>query len=226
MEAAAQHIGIVPAPRVRPGLADAVWRVFERAGAVAGTVLLAPALVGMGAAVAILSGRPPLVAHRRAGRNGHPFWMLKFRTMWDDRAAEESVGCCVVAYLESSEHFVPAPKDGPDPRVTSRLARFLRRYSLDELPQLLHVAAGQMALVGPRPLLPSELAMYYGKAAVEVLEVPPGMTGLWQVMGRSRLSYAQRRRLDLFLVRHNTVGMRFRILAKTLPQVIRGANSW
>jgi exopolysaccharide production protein ExoY len=168
------------------------------------------------------------VAHRRIGADGRAFWMLKFRTMWGARASdgERSTCCGLVSFLEGVEHASAAPKNGHDPRVASRLAAFLRRHSLDEMPQLLHVIAGRMSLVGPRPLLESELLEHYGRDAAEVLALPPGMTGLWQVKGRSRLTYPQRKRLDLFLVRHNSIGLQIRILAKTFPQVWKGANSW
>ena len=187
---------------------------------------MSPVLIGIGAAVTLLSRRSPLVAHRRVGKDGVEFWMLKFRTMWGASQASEHGSCCgLVSYLTGSEHVVPTEKKYIDPRITSRFAAFLRRYSLDELPQLWHVATGRMALVGPRPLLSYELDHYYGHHAREVVGVRPGITGLWQVMGRSRLSYAQRKRLDLFLVRHDSPWLQLRILARTLPQVIRGANA-
>jgi lipopolysaccharide/colanic/teichoic acid biosynthesis glycosyltransferase len=205
-----------------------VWAAAQRVIAAVGLAATAPALVAIGGAVAALSRRSPLVAHRRVGKDGRPFWMLKFRTMWGGGDGAKERTCCggLVAYLEAQEHSTAAIKDGDDPRVTSRLARFLRKHSLDEAPQLIHVIAGEMALVGPRPLLRPELSAYYGDDAEEVLRALPGLTGLWQVMGRSRLSYAQRRRLDLFLVRHHSVGLHWWILGRTVPQVVRGANAW
>jgi lipopolysaccharide/colanic/teichoic acid biosynthesis glycosyltransferase len=101
-----------------------------------------------------------------------------------------------------------------------------RRFSLDELPQLAHVVIGQMSLVGPRPITQAELLKYYGASAGEVTGILPGMTGLWQVMGRNRLNYRQRRRLDLFLVRHFSPGFYFQILLRTLPNVLLGSNAW
>ena len=95
-----------------------------------------------------------------------------------------------------------------------------------ELPQLLHVVSGTMALVGPRPLTRREFELHYGKDSAEILTARPGLTGLWQVMGRSRLTYRQRRRLDLFLVRHPSVSLRARILLRTIPQVFEGKNAW
>jgi exopolysaccharide production protein ExoY len=229
MGAAAQRLVAARAGILRP-YPSVAWRLWMAGGrlAAAGSVAMtAPLLIGIGALIRVLSGRTPLVAHRRIGMDGQLFRMLKFRTMWSDECdSGERAGCCgLVAYLEAPEHAVPARKDGSDPRVTSSVARFLRRHSFDELPQLLHVAAGTMAWVGPRPMLAAELAEHYGEDGAEVLRVPPGLTGLWQVMGRDRLGYRQRRRLDLFLVRRRSIGLHLRILVRTVPQVISGANS-
>jgi lipopolysaccharide/colanic/teichoic acid biosynthesis glycosyltransferase len=192
------------------GLLAAVY-VAERVAAGLLLIVLSPAALVLGAVIAGLSRRTPLILHARVGLGGAGFRMLKFRTMWG--------GAGNVEYL-------PERKAVQDPRVTSRVAAFCRRYSLDELPQLLHVVSGRMSLVGPRPLTPSELKRYYGSAAAEVMSVRPGITGLWQVMGRSRLTYAQRKRLDLFFVRHASTGLYFRILLGTIPRVLAGKDSW
>src|SRR4029077_2961886 len=130
------------------------------------------------------SGRSPLIAHRRLGLNGEPFWIIKLRTMWDNLPCKASAAW--IEYLNDTE--VPVIKGAPDPRVTSRLAAFCRRYSVDELPQLLQVATGRLGLVGPRPLTAGEVDAYYGADRTEVLSVRPGLTGLWQVRGRYRLA--------------------------------------
>jgi lipopolysaccharide/colanic/teichoic acid biosynthesis glycosyltransferase len=142
--------------------------------------------------------------------------------MWGDRRNAGLVPW--IEYL--GDTGVPLIKGAPDPRVTSRLAAFLRRYSIDELPQLLHVVTGRMSLVGPRPLTPSELQSYYGADSGEVLSIRPGLTGLWQVMGRNRLTYAQRRRLDLFFVRKYSIALYLRILLRTPRQVLSGRDAW
>jgi lipopolysaccharide/colanic/teichoic acid biosynthesis glycosyltransferase len=111
-------------------------------------------------------------------------------------------------------------------RVTSRFAAFCRRYSLDELPQLWHVVRGDMALVGPRPLTRQELDTYYGPDAARVVLARPGLTGLWQIRGRSRLTYSQRRRLDVFLVEKWSISLYCRILFLTLPRVLGGKDAW
>ncbi len=122
--------------------------------------------------------------------------------------------------------IVPAEKTVGDPRVTSRFAAWCRRHSLDELPQLFNVARGEMSFVGPRPITRAELERYYGKSAEEVLSLRPGLVGLWQVMGRNRLSYRQRRRLDVFLVRRISVRLYARILLRTVPLILVGEGAY
>lgn len=183
---------------------------------------LAPLLGAVMLAVRALSGRSPLIAHRRVGLNGEHFWILKVRTMWDP--SSRALHAPWIEYLTDTS--VPSIKGAPDPRVTSRLAAFCRRYSVDELPQLLHVVTGRMSLVGPRPLTPSELEQYYGADSGEILSIHPGLTGLWQVMGRNRLTYPQRRRLDLFYVRKYCMRLYLRILLRTPAQVFSGRDAW
>jgi lipopolysaccharide/colanic/teichoic acid biosynthesis glycosyltransferase len=146
--------------------------------------------------------------------------MLKLRTMW----GPESGSTGWVEYIEDS--IGPGDKRAGDPRVGNRFASFCRRHSIDELPQLWHVITGEMSLVGPRPMTQVELRRYYGEDAEEILQVKPGIAGLWQVSGRNRLSYAERRRLDLKLVRERSAGMYFAVLLRTIPEVWHGENSW
>jgi exopolysaccharide production protein ExoY len=196
------------------------WAEKLAAGAL--FVSLAPAFGAVMLAVRALSGRSPLIAHRRVGLDGKHFWILKLRTMWGKESCNPSVPW--IEYL--GDTTVPSVKGAQDPRVTSRLATFCRRYSIDELPQLLHVLTGRMSLVGPRPLTPSELEQYYGADCAEVLSVRPGLTGLWQVLGRNRLTYPQRRRLDLFFVRKHNMALYLRILLRTPRQVLSGRDAW
>jgi lipopolysaccharide/colanic/teichoic acid biosynthesis glycosyltransferase len=120
----------------------------------------------------------------------------------------------------------PGIKGARDPRVRSRFARFCRRHSIDELPQLWHVLKGEMSLVGPRPMTARELRRHYGAEAAEILSLKPGLAGLWQVSGRNRLTYPERKRLDLRLVRERNLGMYFSVLLRTVPEVVNGENSW
>ncbi len=204
--------------------ADALVRPAERVAAGIAFAAVAPALGATMLAIRALSGRSPLIAHRRVGMNGEPFWILKLRTMWGPSEEPREGGAGWIEYLSNTG--VPVTKGAPDPRVTSRLAAFCRRYSVDELPQLLQVVTGKLRLVGPRPLTAQELEAYYSEDAGEVLSVRPGLTGLWQVMGRNRLTYPQRRRLDLFFVRKQSLGLYLRILLRTPARVLSGRDAW
>jgi lipopolysaccharide/colanic/teichoic acid biosynthesis glycosyltransferase len=217
------------APCAQPAKDGVSWKAMGwggRLGALLLLWLLAPFLALIALAIVILARRSPLVAHRRVGRNGRSFWTYKFRSMWSADAARNwpLVEYVLVEYVDEEPGLVL--KGADDPRITSRFARFCRRYSIDELPQLYNIVCGEMAFVGPRPLTREELRRHYAGDAPEVLTVTPGLTGLWQVMGRSRLTYPQRRRLDLFLVRHRSSRLYAAILLRTLPEVLCGRNSW
>jgi exopolysaccharide production protein ExoY len=186
----------------------------------AGLLLLTPVTMTIAIIITVLSRRSPLVSHTRVGRGGSPLPMLKFRTMWKD-----SEPPCRLAVIEDVSGGAPGCKSAGDPRVTSRFAAFCRRFSLDELPQLYHVARGEMSLVGPRPITPEELKKYYGDRADEVVSLRPGLTGLWQISGRSNLSYDERKRLDLLLVRGFSPALYFSILLRSIPKVLTGRDA-
>lgn len=147
--------------------------------------------------------------------------MLKFRTMWDSASRPAARFA-----IEEVTGPVPISKRSIDSRVNNRFAAFCRRHSLDELPQLFHVARGEMSLVGPRPITLEELQDHYGSSADEVLSVRPGLTGLWQVRGRNQLSYARRKRLDLLLVRRASHRLYFHILWRSIPSVWSGRDAY
>src|ERR1017187_2239522 len=152
--------------------------VCERAVAVILVLLAMPLLVICALSRGILSGRTPLIAHRRVGWRGAPLWMLKLRTMWDGDARQGA------GWIERiDDDGGPELKSAEDPRVSSRLARFCRRHSIDELPQLWHVISGEMSLVGPRPITKRELRLHYGAHAAEGLQAKPGLAGLCQIPG-------------------------------------------
>jgi exopolysaccharide production protein ExoY len=188
-------------------------------------LLLLPVLILVTFATIALSRRSPLIAHQRIGQRGRPIWVLKFRTMWDRNLRDRS-RMALVERLSSDFSGAINVKNREDPRVTSRFAAACRRYSIDELPQLWHVFRGEMALIGPRPLTAQEIEIYYSSAAHELLSIKPGITGLWQIRGRSRLSYLQRRRLDLFLVRNWSLRLYLKIFIATPPTVLAGKHAW
>ncbi len=174
-------------------------------------LITAPLAFIMAAVTSILSRRAPLIRHPRVGRYGSRLDMLKFRTMWGAASS-----------ISDSELL----KSSHDPRVTSPFAAWCRRFSVDEIPQLIHVLRGQMSLVGPRPLTRAELDRFYGSDQFEVLSARPGITGLWQAKGRSRLSYRQRRRLDLFWIRHASPALYLRTLLRTSPRTLLGRDAF
>lgn len=149
--------------------------------------------------------------------------MLKLRTMWPVHSESGNDRDWVERIVAESEN---GGKDASDPRVSSSFAAFCRRHSIDELPQLWHVACGEMSLVGPRPLTRSEIKRYYGEDALELLSVKPGLTGLWQIYGRSAIRFPLRAAMDMALVRSLTARTYLTILARTIPAIIFGNGAW
>ena len=180
-------------------------------------VLLAPLFAMVAVLVRMRMGEGVFFAHERVGLNGAHFACFKFRTMVSgaDTALAEHLRACPAAQQEWNE----TRKLRDDPRVTS-LGRILRKSSLDELPQFFNVLRGDMSCVGPRPVIPAELARY-GAHATDYKSVRPGLTGIWQVSGRSHLSYEERVALDVDYVRHQSLGRDIVILLKTIPAVAK-----
>lgn len=219
-----QNLASIPIPRESVLVDDLTWQtvsICERAAAILLLVVLAPALLVCAAAVWLLSGRAPLIAHKRVGWRGSALWMLKLRTMWDGVPAARTGG--IVERIDDEDG--PGRKHPADSRVSCAFARFCRRHSIDEIPQLWHVIRGEMSLVGPRPVTAREIRQYYGAEADEMLQVKPGIAGLWQTSGRNRLTYRERRAMDLEFVRRRSLRMYLRILLRTLPEVWSGANA-
>ena len=190
---------------------------IDRVAAGLALLLLSPVLLALTLAVRLDSRGPALFRQVRVGRDGATFTMFKLRTMTHD--AEERL--VEVMGLNESDGILFKVRE--DPRVT-RLGRLLRRSSLDELPQLLNVLLGDMSLVGPRPPLPAEVAAYVGDTHRR-LAVKPGITGLWQVSGRSDLSWEESMRLDLRYVDNWSMTLDLLILGRTARAVLsrRGA---
>lgn len=178
-------------------------RGFDVAAAAAALVVLWPIFLLVAAAVVLAMGRPILYTDIRAGRRGRPFAMKKFRTMTDERDASGRVL--------------------PDDQRLTPLGRTLRRYSLDELPELIHVLGGTMSIIGPRPLPIRYVARYTSKQARR-LQIRPGLTGLAQARGRNALSWVRRLSLDVWYVDHCSPRLDFWILAATVKVVLTGEN--
>ncbi|MBT2502647.1 sugar transferase [Curtobacterium sp. ISL-83] len=193
-------------------------RALDVVGAGLGLAVLAPLLGVITLVIRLDDGGPVLFRQTRVGRGGVEFSILKFRTMSVDAEAR------VAALLAENEGSGPLFKLRDDPRVT-RVGSFLRRTSLDELPQLWNVLTGSMSLVGPRPALPREVALYEDFADRRLL-VTPGITGLWQVSGRSDLDWVDGVRLDLHYVENWSFLHDVVILARTIPSVLRSRGAY
>jgi lipopolysaccharide/colanic/teichoic acid biosynthesis glycosyltransferase len=197
-------------------------RLFDIACASVGLVVASFVLAPAGLAIWLVDGGPVLFGHRRIGRDGVPFTCLKLRTMRQD--AEVSLDAVLALSTAARDEWAATQKLRKDPRVLGRVGRFLRESSIDELPQLWNVLRGEMSLVGPRPIVWEELA-HYDTQSVWYLSVRPGMTGLWQVAGRSDTSYATRVRLDVQYAQRVSLVRDLGILVRT-PWIVlnrRGA---
>jgi exopolysaccharide biosynthesis polyprenyl glycosylphosphotransferase len=205
-------------PELR-GIRRLTKNVVDRTAAAVGVLLLVPVLLGIALAVKLTSRGPVFFEQQRVGRDGETFSMLKFRSMvvGADRMVEQQLAG------ESDGNGVLFKKKG-DPRITP-VGRVLRRYSLDELPQLFNVVRGSMSLVGPRPPLPTEVERY-GFDMHRRFLVKPGLTGLWQVSGRSDLSWDDSVRIDVRYVENWSLTFDLMILWKTVGAVLRGSGAY
>jgi exopolysaccharide biosynthesis polyprenyl glycosylphosphotransferase len=195
-----------------------VKTIFDVSMAALLLLVLAPVFLLIGLLIKVDSRGPVFFRQWRVGRHGEEFEMLKFRTMFVD--AEQRLG----QVRGNSEHSGVLFKMRRDPRTT-RVGRLLRRFSLDELPQLINVLMGEMSLVGPRPPLSAEVAQY-PEDMRRRLVVKPGMTGLWQVSGRSDLPWDETMRLDLRYVENWSLTLDVVILMRTAVAVLRGAGAY
>lgn len=183
-----------------------------------GILMISPILLIIAAAIKLDSKGPLLIKQKRIGKNGAPFHMLKFRSMVANAEALKA------SLADQNEADGPVFKIKNDPRIT-RVGRFIRKYSLDELPQLFNVLAGQMSLVGPRPPLPNEVEQY-SDYQWRRFDVRPGITGLWQVSGRSDLPFEEWVKLDIYYIERWSLSLEFKILLKTIPVVLKGEGAY
>ncbi|MBS3733557.1 MAG: sugar transferase [Phycisphaerae bacterium] len=213
-EAAQCDDRVVPAGA--PGY-ESLKRALDVVGACILLVVLSPVMLLTAAAIKLTSRGPALFRQVRAGRGGKPFTMYKFRSMRN--GAQEQRPLVQPMNVQAGPVF----KIPDDPRVT-RVGRFLRRSSIDELPQLINVLRGEMSLVGPRPLWLPEAQAATGAARYRTA-VKPGLTCLWQISGRSELGYDEWVRLDLYYITHRSTWLDLLVLVQTLPVVLsaRGA---
>jgi len=200
-------------------------RSLDVLGAIAALLLLSPLMLVVALLVALTSPGPVIFKQVRLGKRGVPFNFYKFRSMYckvDDRIHREYVTKLIAGEregLNQGEATKPLYKMKNDPRIT-RVGRLLRKTSIDELPQLFNVLKGDLSLVGPRPPLPYEAEKYQSWHLRRMLEIKPGITGLWQVNGRSKTSFDDMVRMDLQYVRTCSLALDLKILVKTVKVVL------
>lgn len=207
--------------RVRERTSFSIYSTFKRGLdiALAGSALLVllPLMLAIAILVKFDSPGPVLFRQQRPGKGQQPFHMLKFRTMQD---GSDKLSAAVL----KDAGFGPLHKQAADPRIT-RVGHTLRRFSLDELPQLINVLRGEMSLVGPRPLLGWEFENRAEEERIR-LSVRPGITGLWQVSGRSNLPFDEMLRLDLQYVSDQSLLKDVKIILATIPCVLKGDGAY
>lgn len=217
MHRKASPVGQVDVPR-RPGLyRNALKRCFDLIAVLISSVIVIPVILLLALGVVLHGGRP-FFTNERVGKGGRTFKMYKLKTMVDGADAK------LAAYLQSNPEaqveWDKTQKLKHDPRVT-RFGRFLRKSSLDELPQLWNVLTGDMSLVGPRPMMPSQRSMYPG---VAYYGLRPGVTGLWQISDRNASSFAKRAEFDEAYDEKVSFGVDLMVLLKTVRSVTRGTG--
>ena len=197
----------------------AVKRAMDIAGSLVGMILLSPVYLAIAAAVKLTSPGPVIFSQVRVGRYGRHFKFYKFRSMYIDAEARKEE---LMEQNESKDGVIFKMKD--DPRIT-KVGKFLRRTSLDELPQLWNVFIGDMSLVGPRPPVPKEVQEYTLEDRKR-LDVIPGITCLWQIMGRSEIPFREQVRLDKEYILAPSVWKDIVILLKTVPAILGGKGAY
>jgi len=187
-------------------------RLFDIVGAIVALIVTAPLVIVAAILIKLESRGPVLYKSTRIGRGGRPFTFLKLRSMVDGADRHRRT----LSHLNECDG--PVFKICRDPRIT-RIGRFLRTTSIDEIPQFLNVLRGEMSLVGPRPPIPEEVAQYE-PWQMRRLDVRPGITCLWQISGRSRVGFQEWMRLDLEYIKHQSFWLDMKILARTVPAVL------
>ena len=191
-----------------------VKRVFDLVISTIGLIILSPIFLILAIIVKLDSKGPVFFAHTRYGKNGKKFKMYKFRTMYEN--AQDMINDFTPEQMkEWKENF----KLQDDPRIT-KVGKFLRKTSLDELPQIVNIIKGDLSIIGPRPVIEEELEKY-GENKEKFLSVTPGLTGYWQANGRSSTTYEQRMEMELYYIDHISPKLDFKIFFKTIESVIK-----
>jgi exopolysaccharide production protein ExoY len=210
------------APGSPHGSGGAVCRVFDIVVAVLAIIFTAPLLIAVAIAVKLADGGPALFGHQRMGLGGRPFRCLKFRSMLVD--SDERLAAYLAIDPVALREWQRDQKLRCDPRVTP-VGDFIRKSSLDELPQLFNVLRGEMSIVGPRPIVADE-ARRYGARYAWYCRVRPGITGFWQVSGRNNVSYRRRVAMDTLYAKNKSLGWDVKLVFLTVPAVLFAKGSY
>lgn len=197
-------------------------RVMDFAVALIALMILSPLMIGLMVAIGLRDGQSAIFAHRRYGRGGRTFLCYKFRSMAVD--ADARLARHLAASPEARAEWMRDHKLRDDPRVTG-LGRLIRKFSLDELPQLFNVLRGEMSLVGPRPIVAAEVRRY-GPRFRHYCSLRPGITGIWQISGRNDVSYRRRVAMDSVMARRMSPALYARVLAGTARSVFSGRGAY
>jgi exopolysaccharide biosynthesis polyprenyl glycosylphosphotransferase len=212
------YVPLISLNKVRLTGVDVLLKTtLDLAITIPGLIVIAPLLALIALLIKLDSPGPVFYRRRVFGLYGREFDAFKFRTMyadWQQRVDSDEV----------RKQFVVGVKPKNDPRVT-RLGRFLRQYSLDELPQLINVLKRDMSLVGPR-MITKEEAAFYEQWKMNLLTIRPGITGLWQVSGRADVTYEEKVRVDMYYIRNYTIWLDLQILFQTIPAVLKGKGAY
>lgn len=197
-----------------------ISRILDIIITVVGIILTAPVMIIISSAIFLANGKPIIFRQNRLGQYGRIFQIVKFRTMRTDAEIILQEDKNLYNLYRENDYKLPPERD---PRLI-KFGSFLRKTSLDELPQLFSVLVGDMSVVGPRPIVPEELERYEGHEQI-FLSVKPGITGLWQVTGRSEIEYPQRKYLDLLYIENQSILSDIVIMAKTPVVVLRKSGA-
>ena len=197
-------------------------RIFDMVFATIALIILSPLLLFVSAMIKS-DGGSVFFSQRRAGFKGRPFGCFKFRSMCTD--SDDVLERVLASDSKLRKEYLDTQKLKDDPRIT-KIGKIIRKYSIDELPQLFNVLLGQMSLVGPRPVRPDELSSHYGGSADLYKSSPPGITGLWQVSGRNDLDYQTRVRLDAWYIQNQNFWGDLKLIAKTVGVVLKGEGAY
>ncbi|PJD98342.1 MAG: exopolysaccharide biosynthesis protein [Parachlamydia sp.] len=198
-------------------------RIFDIIFSLLALALCIPLFMVVGLVIKLSSKGPVFFSHERIGRGGKRFKCYKFRTMYPDAEARLSqmLACC----SKTQEEWSHSRKLKQDPRITP-IGSFLRKTSLDEFPQFWNVLKGDLSVVGPRPVVEAEITQHYGIKAQDILRLRPGITGLWQVSGRSDVSYDNRIMLDQKYIENQSILLDLKLIAKTIPAIFNSKGAY